>query len=151
MSIASYAVQEVNCIFQVAGKDKLDSVRSSADNRVNDAEARARGLTDRTEEKLAEYRNTARDSLSRARDSTEQLYGEARSTADRKAAELREEAERKAEQAKEGWFSWLGWGKSKAQGAKETIENKTDQEKRYAAQKVADGAESARTRAEKHA
>lgn len=87
----------------------------------------------------------------RARDSTEQLYGEARSGADRQATELREDAERKAEQAKQGWFSWLGWGKSKAQDAKDTVESKAEQEKRYAAQKVADGAEGARTRAEKHA
>ena len=53
--------------------------------------------------------------------------------------EARAGAEKKGEQAKEGWFSWLGWGKSKAEDAKKD-----------AAEKVAESADDVKKRAEKH-
>jgi hypothetical protein len=124
---------------QASGQDKIASARSSVDGKMHEVEDRARQVSADAQAKFDEYKSSAQKKLSGARDSTENLYNEARSSADRKTSEARAEADRKAEQAKSGWFSWLGWGKSKAE------EGKQD-----AAGKVAESAEDVRKRAEKH-
>lgn len=50
------------------------------------------------------------------------MYKEAKAAAERKTAE----AESKA---KEGWFSWLGWGKSKVEEGKQEGAAKADEMK----------------------
>lgn len=117
----------------------MASARSGIDNTINDASARVREVGSDVQGKYDSYKDAAKGKLEGARDSTENLYKEARATADRKTAEVRADAQKKGEEAKQGWLSWLGWGKSKAEeGKKET------------AGKVADTAEDVRSRAEKH-
>ncbi|THV06699.1 hypothetical protein K435DRAFT_773049 [Dendrothele bispora CBS 962.96] len=83
------------------GQLKYDELKSSVDKTIHDAEARAKSAADSAQAKFDGYRKDARDS-------TENLYTEARAS-----------AEKKEEQAKAGWFSWLGWGKSKAEETKQ--------------------------------
>lgn len=103
-------------------------MRSSASGLVDDAEARARKASADAHAKYDAYKSSAEKSLFEARSSTEHLYDEARA-----------KAEAKTEEVKDGWFSWLGWGKSKV-----------DQGKKEGAQKVADAAGSVKKEAEKH-
>ena len=69
------------------------------------------------------------------RQSTEHLYSEARE----KVSHGIHEAEKKGEEAKAGWFSWLGWGKSKG-----------EEVKKEGAEKVAEGAENVKQKAKQH-
>lgn len=106
-----------------------------------------RGLFDRAE-----------DGIKRTKEETEAMYRSTRDTAENKAEELRREAQRKGEDVKEGWFNWLGYGKSKVSGAEQAarerryqLESDADRLKREAAKGVANAAEDVRVRAEKHA
>ena len=94
------------------------------------------------EAKLESARDATRDGLSKACDSTESLYRDARSATERKADEASYAAESKKEEAKTGWFSWLGWGRSKVDEGKGKTEAEADRVEREGAQKVADASES---------
>lgn len=95
--------------------------------------------------------------MKRKGDSTEHLYDQARDTTEQRAREARAELDRAGRETKQGWFSWLGWGRSKVdeggerlkQGEK-NVEQRLDKDKQYVAQKVADNAEAVRNRADKH-
>ncbi|PPQ93665.1 hypothetical protein CVT25_012724 [Psilocybe cyanescens] len=128
--------------------EDLEAKINSAKGATKDGLIRAR---ESTENIYNEARATTKDGLTKARDSTEHLYNEARSTTEQKAAEARQEAEKKAEQAKAGWSSWLGWGKSEVEAGANKVENESDRLKREAAQKVANAAGDVKGRAEKHA
>lgn len=84
-------------------QDKFDAYKSSAQASLDNAQHSA-------EAKYDSYKAAAGKSLNDARQSTEHLYNEARSTVTGKAEEKKDEA-------KAGWFSWLGWGKSKSADA----------------------------------
>ncbi|KAF5345318.1 hypothetical protein D9758_008487 [Tetrapyrgos nigripes] len=103
------------------GQLKYDELKASADKTIHDAEARTRQAASDTQAKFNEYRKGAKDS-------TENLYNEARSS-----------VEHKEEQAKVGWFSWLGWGRSKAEDAKSA-----------GAEKVSETAGDVKSKADKH-
>ena len=92
----------------------LNSVQSTAEKEAKEMETRGRGLAADLEAKYDSVKGSAKDSLTRARDSTENLYNEARSLSEQKAADARDDAQKKMDQAKNGWFSWFNWGKSKA-------------------------------------
>ena len=116
------------------GKDKLASTRSSVDEKIQEAERRARQTGADAQAEYNSYKASAQKTLENARDSTEELYKEGRSMADRKVTEAAE----KGEEVKASWSSWLGWGKSEA-----------EKRKRDAARKVADTAEDVNQRADK--
>lgn len=107
---------------------KLLIQKASAQKTADSAEARAQRSYDALKESANE---TATDAQRR--------YNELRSSLSSDAARAQQEAEKKKEEAKAGWFSWLGFGKTKANDAKET-----------AASKVASGAEDVKKSAEKH-
>ncbi|KAF8995480.1 hypothetical protein BDQ17DRAFT_1250692, partial [Cyathus striatus] len=96
-------------------KQRLQQTVEATKARGDDAYKQTQLKYDETKAKYDSYKNQVKDSVVHARDSTESLYNEARSNAERKAAELKAEADRKAHEAKQGWFSWLGWGKSRWQ------------------------------------
>ena len=73
------------------------------------------------------------------RASTENLYNDTRLAAEGKVDQGRSAVEKKAEQAKSGWLSWLGWGKSTAEEMKKDVSGK-----------VAESAEDVKKQAEKH-
>jgi hypothetical protein len=98
------------------------------------------------EEKYDSVKESAKDNLARAQDSTENLYNEAKSLTGKKAANVRDEAQKKTGQAKNGWFSWFNWGKSKA----DDIESEAEHLEGKAAQTVAKSADDVKGRAEKH-
>ncbi|KAJ2931238.1 hypothetical protein H1R20_g5836, partial [Candolleomyces eurysporus] len=139
-----------------AAREKYDSAKSRAQGAVKEAQAEGRGLLDRAEEKL-EYANKAvKDNFNQTRNSTEALYREARDNAEHKSAELRADADRKAREAKQGWFSWLGFGKSKveegenaAREAKDKLDTEAERLRKEAARGVANAAEDVRVKAEK--
>jgi len=132
-------------IIQAEGKEKWASVKGTAEKDI-----RGRSIGEDLEAKIESARDATRDGLSKARDSTESLYRDARSATERKADEARHAAESKKEEAKAGWFSWLGWGRSKVDEGKGKTEAEADRVKREGAQKVADASESVKQRAEKH-
>lgn len=66
--------------------------------------------------------DTAKQSVRRTRDSAEQLYDEARNSADRGARQTRDGLEQAEREAKEKWFSWKAWGKSKAEEGGKKVE-----------------------------
>lgn len=96
-----------------SAQDKIAGLKSTVEKDVRDAEVRGKSLSEDLESKYESAKGSARASLNRVRDSTENLYHDARSSAEHGAQEVRETAERKAAEAKQGWFSWLGWGRSK--------------------------------------
>jgi len=114
---------------------------------ARETETHGRGLAADLEAKYDSVKGSAKENLTRARDSTENLYNEARSLTEQKAASAREDAQKKIDQAKNGWFSWFNWGKSKA----DDIESEAERLKGKGAQTVASSAESAKKHAEKHA
>lgn len=102
--------------------------------------------------------DAAKQSVLQARDSTEQLYDEARNATGRRANEVRGDFENAGNKAKEGWFSWKGWGKSKAEEggekmnrSEEDVRETLDKDKQYVARKVADSAGDVQRQAEKRA
>jgi len=107
---------------KAAGKDEVASIRSRVDTAAKDAETRVRKVADDAQAKVDSYKSSAQKSLSDARESTEDLYKEAKAIAERKTAE----AENKA---KQGWFSWLGWGKSKIDDGKKEVVATADEVK----------------------
>jgi len=116
------------------GQDKLASARSKVDEKVQEAEGRARKAGADVKAKYDSYKGSAQKTLADARGSTENLYEEARSMTDRKAADV----EKKGREVKAGWSTWLGWGKSTA-----------EEGKRDAVGKAADGADGVAQRADK--
>lgn len=102
-------------------------------------------MLDRAEEKLEYANKTVKDSFNQTRDNAE-----------RKSAELRADADRKAQEAKQGWFSWLGYGKSKveegenaARDSKDKLDTEAERLRKEAARGVANAAEDVRVKAEK--
>lgn len=87
-------------------------------------ETRGRGLVADLEAKYDPVKGSAQGNLTRARDSTENLYNEARTATEQKVADARDNAEKNMDQAKNGWFSWFNWGKSKADDIASEAENK---------------------------
>jgi len=128
-------------------KREIDATKAAFQNATRDGGIEeGRGLFDKAE-----------DTLTRTKGQTESAYRDTRDNAEQKAAELRRGAERKGEEVKEGWFSWLGYGKSKVADAEQLakerrnqLEAEADRLKREAARGVANTAEDVRVRAEKH-
>jgi len=85
------------------------------------------------------YKADAQGRLKDARDSTENLYNEAKAKSQAQYEATKAEAQKKEEQAKAGWFSWLGWGKGKAEDVK-----------KEGAEKVSEAAGEVKSRADKH-
>jgi hypothetical protein len=92
-------------------QDKAAGVKSTVAKDLRASEVRGKSIGEDLESKYESAKGATRDGLNRARESTENLYQEARSSAEHKAHDTREAAEKKAAEAKQGWFSWLGWGK----------------------------------------
>jgi len=103
------------------GQVKYGEMKASVDKSIQDAEARTKQAAENAQAKLNGYKNDASDSV-------ENLYNDARAS-----------TVKKEEQAKEGWFSWLGWGKSKTEDAKKS-----------SAEKVSDAAADVKSKADKH-
>jgi len=112
-------------ILQPEGKDKWASAKGTAEKDI-----RGRSMGEDLEAKLESARGATRDGLSKARDSTESLCRDTRSATKRKVDEVRYAAETKKEEAKAGWFSWLGWGRSKVDEGKGKTEAEADLVKR---------------------
>jgi hypothetical protein len=55
------------------------------------------------------------------------LYDEARDSANRGALETRDGLEQAGREAKEGWFNWKSWGKSKAEEGGKKVEEAQEQ------------------------
>lgn len=97
---------------------------------VRTTEARGRGIAADLEAKYDSAKGSAKENLTRARDSSENLYNEARSLAEEKGANVHQGAQKKMDEAKNGWFSWFNWGKSKAndiESEAERLKGKGDQ------------------------
>jgi hypothetical protein len=107
----------------------LTLFQAAAQNAVDSAEAKAQRSYD-----------SLRSSTSETATDAQRRYDQLRSSLSSDATRAREEAEKKKEEAKAGWFSWLGFGKSKAQDAKHE-----------AATKIASGADDVKKSAEKRA
>jgi len=122
-----------------AGESRLQSAKDQAQRSIADLEKRGKEAKDGVDAKYEAYKDSAKHSVSNARQSTEDLYNDARGAVDRKAGEARAGAEKRADQAKQGWLSWLGWGKSQV-----------EEGKKEGAAKTAEAAEEVRRKAEKH-
>lgn len=85
---------------------------------AGDVATRAQGLQESAEAKYGSVRDSTKESLAKARGSTEDVYKEARTATEQKAEHLRIEAGKEEEKIKRGWFSWLGWGRSKVEKGK---------------------------------
>lgn len=75
--------------------------------RQTDAERKAAEIRDRASAKSSEYYNAAADQ-------TKALRGQVSAEADKAQAE----GQKKKAEAKSSWWSWFGWGSSKADEAK---------------------------------
>ncbi|KAJ3550934.1 hypothetical protein NMY22_g126 [Coprinellus aureogranulatus] len=139
-------------------KQKWDSTKADAEQKWDETKGRLYNAThDVKPEEGRGLFDKAEDGIKRTKEETEAMYRNTRETAERKAEELRREAERKGEDVKRGWFSWLGYGKSKVSDAEDAakqrrdqLESEADRLKREAARGVANTAEDVRVRAEKH-
>ncbi|KAG5350494.1 hypothetical protein C0989_010801 [Termitomyces sp. Mn162] len=114
---------------QTAGQDKIHEVEEKARQAATD-----------TQEKLDSYRKTSGKAMTDARVLTENLYKDTRSAAEGQVDQAQSTIDKKAKEAKSGWFSWLGWGKST-----------TEEVKKDVAGKVAESAEDVKKQAEKNA
>jgi len=79
------------------------------DNKLREAEQRAREAAANVQANVDQYKKSAENTLSGVRESTENL----RLSTEQKASELASEVERKGEEVKESWFGWMGTGKKK--------------------------------------
>ncbi len=120
---------------------------------IDDVKERSGALAREAEAKY----DSAKNALKRTGDSTEQLYDEARDKSKQRAREARADVDRAAHETKQGWFSWLGWGRSKVDEGEERLkrgekdlEQRLERDKKSVAQRVAGSAEDVRDRAEKH-
>lgn len=120
---------------QVGAKDKLGFIKDTGREVRTASEERGRSIGENVEAKYESAKGATRGTLDRARDSTENLYREA----EQRSHAARETVERKADEVKQGWFSWLGWGRGKA-----------DETKERGAERVANAADDVKKRAEKH-
>lgn len=84
------------------------------------------------------------------------MLHDARGSTQRRSSEISAEVSQKGEEAKEGWFSWLNYGKSKVDDGEAALrenKNKLDSEaerlRKEAARGVANAAEDVRIKAEK--
>jgi hypothetical protein len=154
----------LSAVVQDNAKRRYREARSEADQKAEEAEARGRDIMDDVKERSgaiahdveARY-DLAKQSVRQAGASTGKTYNEARDTTERKAREIRNDVGQMGTNAKEGWFSWKGWGKSKVEEGQdkmkqgeENVEQNLDKTGRTASQKVAEGAEEVRERAEKY-
>jgi len=121
----------------------VESLKGTADREVRTS---GRSIGEDLEAKYESAKGATRGTLNRAGDSTENLYREA----EQKAHAALEDAGRKAHEAKQGWFSWLGWGQGKIDATKETAASEADQVKREGAKRVASAADNVKTQSEKH-
>lgn len=135
-------------------KSAFDSMKHIPDDTKHQAHEAQRALEETNRKGLFDR---AEQSVDAAKRSTQETYRDVRDNAERKAAELKHDAEKTGEQVKQGWFSWLGWGKSKASEAEAAVKEREAQAardlenlKKSGAQKVANAAEDVRNRAEKH-
>jgi len=141
-----------------SSKEKYDSAKSQVKGAAQDAKAEGRGLFDKAEETLDSANKATREGLNESRERTEIVYRNVRDNAERKAAELRADADKGAQSVKEGWFSWLGYGKEKVddagnavRDARDRIDSEAEQLRKETASKVARAAEDVRIKADKRA
>jgi hypothetical protein len=112
---------------------KYDETKDAIENQY----AHARVEAERTYDKARGRAANAYDETAARAAGT---YDSAKGTAEHEYGRAKGAAEETKEEAKQGWFSWLGWGKSKAEQAAW----EKDELKRDAASKVAGGAEDVR-------
>lgn len=104
----------------------MGNAKGTVESKYDDAKARAAALQRDAEAKIKETKGAAANK-----------YGEAKGA-----------AEGTAQEAKKGWFSWLGWGKVKAEDAQDAAVREKDAARRSLAGSVADKAETTRQWAE---
>lgn len=92
-----------------------------------DLTEQARQTAHEAQAKLNQYKNAAEKSLADAKRTSEQKY-----------EETKDAVAQRADEAKDAGQGWFGWGQSK-----------TDEAKREGAQKVAEGAEDVKKKAER--
>lgn len=142
-----------------AARQRAAEARDAASAKYNEAAGAVEGkyeeARDALTHKYANARAEAERNYGEAKSRVSGAYDDAASTASAKwdatkgeahaeAEHARRATEAAEEKAKQGWFSWLGWGRQKADDAAW----KKDEAKRDAAGKLASGAEDVRGWAE---
>jgi len=115
-----------------AGQLSKDGIERHAKDGYYDTKAAAQSSLDSAEAKAQRSYDSLKASATETASDAQRRYDQLRSS-------VLHEAEKKTDEAKAGWFSWLGFGKTKARESKEA-----------AANKVAKGAEDVKKSAEKH-
>jgi hydroxylamine reductase (hybrid-cluster protein) len=83
-----------------------------------------------------DLKRQAEGTLNDAKGRAEGTYYDAKGRAEGTYSDAKGAAEEKKDQAKAGWFSWLGWGRAKADEVKEDAQWKADAVKHDAAANV---------------
>ncbi|KAI5120289.1 hypothetical protein M0805_005795 [Coniferiporia weirii] len=118
------------------GKAKVDSAQGAVQDGYNSATAKANAAATDAQARLASYKDAASNSLQQARESTEKGAHDAKAYVDQKG-----------QNAKSTWWSWLGWGSSKSEEAKEAAAQKAAQSAAGTKQAAADVEKAASKRA----
>lgn len=119
--------QEKYDVAKTSAKEKVTGSRQKVDESRYDLTEQARQTAHEAQAKLNQYKNAAEQSLA-----------DVRKTSEQKIEETKDAVTHRAEEAKDAGQGWFGWGQSK-----------TDEAKREGAQKVAEGAEDVKKRAER--
>ncbi|KAK2467857.1 hypothetical protein APHAL10511_000152 [Amanita phalloides] len=122
-------------------QQKYEEFKANMEDGAQDAQSRVKELSSDAKARYESYKDSASDALSKTRGSVEKVYDNTKAATDEKLAEVRSELGDQSQKIQQGWFSWLGWGKSNVQRR----ENRPESVQR------ASGAASAGKRAEKNA
>ncbi|KAF9268761.1 hypothetical protein L218DRAFT_954204 [Marasmius fiardii PR-910] len=119
-------------------KEAFEAGKARVEDGIQQGKQKYEQTASSAQAKYDDYKKGAQGRLNDAKDSTENLYNEAKARTQTQVDGLKGDAQKKEEQAKAGWFSWLGWGRSKAEDGKREI-----------ACKVSDVAEDVKAKADK--
>ncbi|KAM6502182.1 hypothetical protein JOM56_002159 [Amanita muscaria] len=106
-------------------EQKLDE-KTAGDDKVAAGKARLKSAEESVERTLQDAESRMNELGSEAKAKAGRMYEETKATAEQKVGEARGALESKGEEVKRGWFSWLGWGKSKGQVARDRVEQGKD-------------------------
>ncbi|PFH52073.1 hypothetical protein AMATHDRAFT_2553 [Amanita thiersii Skay4041] len=128
-----------------AGQEQTKTTQGKIEEATQAAESHIRGSSADAKAKFDSYKGSASGALSKSRDSVEKMYDDAKSVTEQKVADIQSKTTKQGEQVKQGWFDWLGWGKSQVK----TSEDRLEGTRKGAANTVANAAEDVRQGAEK--
>jgi len=113
---------------QASGKEKLEMTRQEAERAKDDAKSRVAGARRDVKSTVSEYGHDA-----------QRKFDEYKTSASNTLVDARDGTERKLEEAKATGSSWFGWGSDKA-----------DETRKGGVEKVKEGAENVKQKADKY-